>query len=107
VETAAECMNGVRMTRFDRRVKIVSFRLSEREHRDLREFCMAHGIGSMSDLARRAIQRWSVGKGAADESVAIAIHELGGKVHALDAEFKQLARRLTRARSGQSSGEAV
>ena len=27
-------MNGVGMTRFDRRVKIVSFRLSEREHRD-------------------------------------------------------------------------
>ena len=95
------------MTRFDRGVKIVSFRLSEREHRDLREFCTAHGIGSMSDLARRAIQRWSVGKGAADESVAIAIHELGGKVHALDAEFKQLARRLTGTCSGQSSGEAA
>ena len=82
------------MTRFDRRVKIVSFRLSEREHRDLREFCAVHGIRSMSDLARRAIQGWSVVNGVADESVAIAIHELGGKVHALDAEFKQLARRL-------------
>jgi hypothetical protein len=104
VETAAECMNGVRMTRFDRRVKIVSFRLSEREHRDLREFCTAHGIRSMSDLARRAIQGWSVGNGVADESVAIAIHELEGKVHALDAEFKQLARRLPGvSRSGQSS----
>ena len=91
------------MTRFDRRVKIVSFRLSEREHKDLREFCTAHGIASISDLARRAIQGWSVGNGA-DESVAIAIHELGGKVHALDADFKQLARRLPGvSRSGQSS----
>jgi hypothetical protein len=97
-----------RMTRFDRRVKIVSFRLSEREHRDLRELCTARGIRSMSDLARRAIQGWSVGNGAAVDSVAIAIHELEGKVHALDAEFKQLARRLPRSsRSGQSSGEAA
>lgn len=96
------------MTRFDRRVKIVSFRLSEREHRDLRELCTAHGIRSMSDLARRAIQGWSVGNGAADDSVAIAIHELEGKVHALDTEFKQLARRLPGgSRSGQSSGEAA
>jgi hypothetical protein len=40
--------------------------------------------------------------------VAIAIHELEGKVHALDAEFKQLARRLPGgSRSGQSSGEAA
>jgi hypothetical protein len=37
-----------------------------------------------------------------------AIHELEGKVHALDAEFKQLARRLPGvSRSGQSSGEAA
>ena len=95
------------MTRFDRRIKIVSFRLSEKEYKDLREFCTVHGVRSMSDLTRRAIQRWSAGIDAADESVAIGIHELGGKVHALDTELKQLARRLPRvSRSGQSSGEA-
>jgi hypothetical protein len=44
------------ISRFDRRVRIVSFRLSEREYTALRVFCDSHGIRGISDLTRRAIR---------------------------------------------------
>jgi hypothetical protein len=94
------------MTRFDRSVGIVSFRLSEKEYKDLRELCTVRGIRSISDLAWRAIQEWFAGDGAADQLLAMAIRELREKVQELDAEFKQLARRLPGLSSScQSSGE--
>ncbi len=94
------------MTRFDRSVRTVSFRLSEKECKDLRELCTVHGIRTISDLARRAIQEWFAGDGAADHSLATAIRELREKVQELDAEFKQLAQRLPGLSSScQSSGE--
>jgi hypothetical protein len=46
------------ISRFDRRIRIVSFRLSEREYAALREFCAAHGLRGISDLTRRAIRGW-------------------------------------------------
>jgi 50S ribosomal subunit-associated GTPase HflX len=94
------------MNRFDRRVRIVSFRLSEKEYRDLRGLCTAHGVRSVSDLARRAIQGGLGNDGAAEESLARAIRELRERVQEIDGELKQLARRLPRlSTSCQSSGE--
>jgi hypothetical protein len=52
------------LSRFDRRIRIVSFRLSEREYRALREFCEANGLRGISDLARRAINGWFVEGGS-------------------------------------------
>ena len=46
------------ISRFDRRIRIVSFRLSEREYQALREFCAAHRLRGISDLTRRAIRGW-------------------------------------------------
>ena len=46
------------ISRFDRRIRIVSFRLSEREYAALREFCAANGMRGISDLTRRAIRGW-------------------------------------------------
>jgi hypothetical protein len=54
------------LSRFDRRIRIVSFRLSEREYKALREFCAAHGLRGISDLTRRAIRDWFMGTGALD-----------------------------------------
>lgn len=96
------------MSRFDRRLRIVSFRLSEKEYNVLRDLCCAHGIPSISDLARRAIQERFVDDRGADESVADVIRELRGKVQELDAECRQLAERLHKpVPSGQSSGERL
>jgi hypothetical protein len=52
------------ISRFDRRIRIVSFRLSEKEYRTLQEFCASHGLRGISDLARRAIQNWFISGGA-------------------------------------------
>ncbi len=46
------------LSRFDRRIRIVSFRLSDREYQALREFCEANGLRGISDLTRRAIRGW-------------------------------------------------
>lgn len=72
----------------------MSFRLSEREFKNLRELCAAHGIPSISDMARRAIRERFVANGAVDPSLAIAIRDLRGKVQELNAECQQLAQRL-------------
>jgi hypothetical protein len=45
----------VPLSRFNRRIRIVSFRLSEREYATVKEFCETHGLRGISDLARRAI----------------------------------------------------
>jgi hypothetical protein len=94
------------MTGFDRSVRIASFRLSEKEYKDLRELCTVHGIRSISNMARRAIQEWFAGDDAADQSLATAIRELRQKVQELGSEFKQVARRHPGFSSScQSSGE--
>jgi hypothetical protein len=94
------------MSRFDRKIRIVSFRLSEKEYNVLRDLCSAHGIPSISDLARRAIKERFVDDGAGDGSLANAIIELRGKAQELDAECRQLAQKLHKpALSGRSSGE--
>jgi len=54
------------LSRFDRRIRIVSFRISEREYKALRDFCAAHGLRGISDLTRRAIRDWFMGTGALD-----------------------------------------
>jgi hypothetical protein len=94
------------MNRFDRRVRIVSFRLSEKEYRDLRGLCAAHSVRSVSDLARRAIRNGLGNDGTAEESLARTIRELRERVQELDGVLKQLARRLPRlSGSCQSSGD--
>jgi len=49
------------LSRFDRRIRIVSFRLSEREYTAIKQFCDVHGLRGISDLARRAIHHWFAG----------------------------------------------
>ena len=56
------------ISRFDRRIRIVSFRLSEREYTALREFCAAHGLHGISDLTRRAIRGWFTESAGPDQS---------------------------------------
>ena len=44
------------MTMIDRKSKMVSFRLSPEEYRQLRDACAARGLRSVSELARTSMQ---------------------------------------------------
>lgn len=44
------------MKMIDRKSKMVSFRLSPEEYRQLRDACSSHGVRSISELARTAMQ---------------------------------------------------
>lgn len=69
----------------------MSFRLSEEEYKELRDVCIAHGIRSMSDLARLATQLWIDGGGGPNESLLTTIRDLRAELRELDSEVKRLA----------------
>ena len=41
----------------ERKDRLVSFRLSDQEHRALRGFCISNGIRNLSDVARSAVSQ--------------------------------------------------
>ena len=41
----------------ERKDRLVSFRLSDQEHRALRGFCISNGIRNLSDFARSALSQ--------------------------------------------------
>jgi len=79
------------MSVFTRRTRTVSFRLSEKEYKELRDTCIAHGIRSISDLARLTTQWWIDADGGPNEPLLATIRELRGKLRELDSEVKRLA----------------
>src|SRR5262245_2566785 len=54
---ATKKMAGVAMSILKRRTKLVSFRLSDEEYKELQGACVAEGARSISDFARAALQR--------------------------------------------------
>ena len=79
------------MSVFTRRTRTVSFRLSEKEYKELRDTCIAHGIRSISDLARLTTQWWIDADGGPNEPLLATIRELRGKLRELDSQVKQLS----------------
>jgi hypothetical protein len=74
-----------------RRTRVVSFRLSEDEYKDLMNLCLSRGSRSLSDFARLATFsqiECSVTNGDAESS----IQQLYRKLSALDGEVKRLAK---------------
>ena len=84
------------MSVFNRRTRIISFRLSEQEYENLRGVCQSRGIRSISDLARLAAQECAAtnGDSLGDGSLVAGLRQLQGQVVALDGEVKRLARVL-------------
>jgi len=79
------------MSIFERRTRTVSFRLSEEEYKELKDMCIAHGIRSMSDLARLTTRWWIDGGVSPNESLVATVRHLWARLQELDSEVKRLA----------------
>ncbi|MBL8210407.1 MAG: hypothetical protein JNK87_06835 [Bryobacterales bacterium] len=81
-----------------RKSKMVSFRLSPEEYRKLNDACELQGLGSISELARAALQRLmtngTVNLPLAENSLAAEITDLRSRVQSLSADIDRLAARL-------------
>lgn len=81
------------MTVFKRRTRMVNFRLSEEEYKELKNTCLANGARSVSDFARLAVYRMVDG-GGLSQRLEWTVRDLTGKVEELDREVKRLSRLL-------------
>ncbi len=79
------------MTVFKRRTRMVNFRLSEDEYRDLRNVCIANGSRSVSDFARDAVCQMIAGNGSSSHA-ELSVHDLHARFEDLDREVKRLGR---------------
>lgn len=68
---------------------MVSFRLTPEEHARFRELCLAHGLPSVSAMARAAI-KMMFGDPAPRESFESRLAELENRVAFLTAELQKL-----------------
>ena len=73
----------------NRRSKIITLRLLEKEYADLQSLCMSEGSRSLSDLARYALRRLKE-RGDTDEMQA-RIDLLREAIHKLDRELMRLS----------------
>lgn len=70
---------------------MISFRLTAEEYNRFRELCFAHGIRSVSEMARAAINLLlQQPSRAPQESLESRISELEGRFHMLYLELKKL-----------------
>jgi len=73
------------------RSKMISFRLSPKEYDQFREFCIAQGPHSVSELARVAVNKLvSDPTFATDNVLEARVNELEGQIHMLALELKRL-----------------
>ena len=71
---------------------MISFRLSAEEYDRFRELCFTHGIRSVSEMARAAINMLLEQPARApQESLEVRVSELEGRLHLLSLELKRLA----------------
>lgn len=76
------------------RSKMISFRLTAEEYDRLRELCFAHGIRSVSETARAAINMLLRQPArASQESLETRVSELEGRLHLLALELNKLNHR--------------
>jgi hypothetical protein len=76
------------------RDKMISFRLSAREYERLRDFRVARGARSISELARTAVSQFvSSLAPAPDEELEVRVNELEGQLRVLALELKRIKQR--------------
>jgi hypothetical protein len=70
---------------------MVSFRLTREEHDRFRELCLAHGLPSISEMARAAINMMFAEPGhAPDETLTSRLTQLETRVDSLAAQIQKL-----------------
>ncbi len=77
-----------------RRNRVVNFRMSEEEYKNLEQFCISRGARSISEIARSAVFELIDGEeeSANFGSAAERMRALQQRVKQLDGEVKRLAR---------------
>lgn len=73
------------------RTRIVSFRVTEEEFQALKEFSAAHGIRSISELARCALQEYVSSNSFRTNDVEERIRWITGRLNLLDRAVERLA----------------
>lgn len=92
------------MNMTQRKSKMVSFRLSPEEYRKLNDACELQGLGSISELARAALQRLMLNGSVqlpvsvAEAGLAAELSDLRHRVQSLSADIDRLAARLQQAK---------
>ena len=70
---------------------MISFRLTAEEYEKFRELCFTHGVGSISEMARSAINMLLQQPARApQEALEYRVAELEGRLHMLALELKKL-----------------
>jgi len=70
---------------------MISFRLTAEEYEKFRDLCFTHGIGSISEIARAAINLLLQQPARApQETLEYRVAELEGRLHMLALELKKL-----------------
>jgi hypothetical protein len=81
------------VTTFQRKTRLVSFRLSEEEYEWLRHVAAAHGVRSISDMARSAVRKALFG-GLESQEVTEPSSNMGQALTKLTTSMEDLARRM-------------
>ncbi len=83
------------------RSRMISFRLTAEEYERFRELCYTHGIRSVSEMARSAINMMlSQPSRAPQEALETRVSELESRLHLLSLEIKRMNQHSTPALSG-------
>jgi hypothetical protein len=70
---------------------MISFRLTAEEYEKFRDLCFTHGVGSISEMARAAINMLVQQPARApQEALEYRVAELEGRMHLLALELKKL-----------------
>jgi hypothetical protein len=70
---------------------MISFRLTAEEYEKFRDLCFTHGVGSISEMARAAINMLIQQPARApQEALEYRVAELEGRMHLLALELKKL-----------------
>jgi hypothetical protein len=80
------------MSVIKRKNRMISFRLSDEEYDALRTVCQSHGVRSLSDFARLAIENLMAGDGFEPQAaVRSRLEALSSRVQVLDLAVGRLA----------------
>jgi uncharacterized small protein (DUF1192 family) len=75
----------------DSRSRMISFRLTEEEHRRFREICFSQGIRSVSELARAAINHYlSQPAKVSHDTLEYRVSELEGRLKFITQEIRRI-----------------